>query len=93
MRYNEEHNITPESIKKGINDILASVYEADYITVHVTLKGREVIASEEELPVMIGKLKEDMKEAAKNLEFEKAAEFRDKIKELSSILLEMGEEI
>ena len=93
MRYNEEHNITPESIKKGINDILASVYEADYITVPVTLKGREVIASEEELPVMIRKLKEEMKEAAKNLEFEKAAELRDKIKELSSILLEMGEEI
>ena len=93
MRYNEEHDITPESIKKGINDILASVYEADYITVPVTLKGREVLASEEELPVMIRQLKDDMKEAAKNLEFEKAAELRDKIKELSSILLEMGEEI
>ncbi|HET6460898.1 MAG TPA: excinuclease ABC subunit UvrB [Syntrophales bacterium] len=93
MRYNEEHNITPESIKKGINDILASVYEADYITVPVTLKERDIIATEEELPEMIRKLKDDMKEAARNLEFEKAAELRDKIKELSSILLEMGEEI
>ena len=93
MRYNEEHNITPESIKKGIHDILASIYEADYVTIPVILKGREVIASEEELPVMIRKLKEEMKEAAKNLEFEKAAELRDQIKELTSILLEMGEEI
>lgn len=93
MRYNEEHNITPESIKKGINDILASVYEADYITVPVTLKERDIIATEEELPEMIRKLKDDMKEAARNLEFEKATELRDKIKELSSILLEMGEEI
>jgi excinuclease ABC subunit B len=93
MRYNEEHNITPESIKKGINDILASIYEADYITVPVILKGNEVFASEEELPVMIRKLKEEMKEAAKNLEFEKAAGLRDQIKELTSILLEMGEEI
>jgi excinuclease ABC subunit B len=93
MRYNEEHNITPESIKKGINDILASIYEADYITVPVVLKGNEVFASEEELPVMIRKLKEEMKEAAKNLEFEKAAGLRDQIKELTSILLEMGEEI
>jgi excinuclease ABC subunit B len=93
MRYNEEHNITPESIKKGIHDILASIYEADYVTVPVISKGREVIASEEELPVMIRKLKEEMKEAAKNLEFEKAAELRDQIKELTSILLEMGEEI
>lgn len=93
MRYNEEHNITPESIKKGIHDILASVYEADYVTVPVISKGREVIASEEELPVMIRKLKEEMKEAAKTLEFEKAAELRDQIKELTSILLEMGEDV
>ncbi len=93
MRYNKEHNITPESIKKGIHDILASIYEADYITVPVTLKESEVIATEEELPVIIRKLKEEMKEAARNLEFEKAAGLRDKIKELTSILLEMGEEV
>ncbi len=93
MRYNEENNITPESIKKGINNILASIYEADYITVPVALKEREIIASEEELPVMIRKLKEEMKEAARNLEFEKAAGLRDRIKELTSILLEMGEEV
>ncbi|MGZ3577498.1 MAG: excinuclease ABC subunit UvrB [Syntrophales bacterium] len=93
IRYNEENNITPESIKKGINDILASIYEADYITVPVAFKESEVIASEEELPVMIRKLKEEMKDAARNLEFEKAAGLRDKIKELKSILLEMGEEV
>ncbi|MCG6533210.1 MAG: excinuclease ABC subunit UvrB [Syntrophales bacterium LBB04] len=92
-RYNEEHNITPESIKKGIHDILASIYEADYVTIPVISKGSEIIASEEELPVMIRKLKEEMKEAAKNLEFEKAAKLRDQIKELTSILLEMGEEV
>ncbi|MGZ6248253.1 MAG: excinuclease ABC subunit UvrB [Syntrophales bacterium] len=80
IRYNEENNITPESIKKGINDILASIYEADYITVPVAFKESEVIASEEELPVMIRKLKEEMKDAARNLEFEKAAGLRDKIK-------------
>jgi excinuclease ABC subunit B len=42
---------------------------------------------------MIRKLKEEMKEAAKTLEFEKAAELRDQIKELTSILLEMGEDV
>jgi excinuclease ABC subunit B len=93
IRYNEENNITPESIKKGINDILVSIYEADYITVPVASKESEVIASEEELPVMIRKLKEEMKDAARNLEFEKAAGLRDKIKELTSILVEMGEEV
>jgi excinuclease ABC subunit B len=91
--YNEKHNITPESIKKGIHDILASIYEADYVTVPVVSEDRKMYASEKELPVMIKKMKEEMKQAAKNLEFEKAAELRDRIKELSSILLEMGDEI
>jgi excinuclease ABC subunit B len=89
-RYNEEHGITPETIKKSIHDILASVYEADYATVPVVLKGMDTDVSEEELPVMIRKLKKEMKEAAKELEFEKAAELRDRIKELTDILIEMG---
>jgi len=91
--YNEENNITPESIKKSIHNILTSVYEADYVTVPVISEDRKMYASEEELPVMIKKMKGEMKKAAKNLEFEKAAELRDRIKELSSILLEMGDEI
>ena len=92
-RYNEEHNITPESIKKSIHDILASVYEADYVTVPVVSEDRKTYSSEEELPVMIKRLKEEMKQAAKNLEFEKAAELRDRIKELAEILIEMGGEV
>ena len=91
--YNEENNITPESIKKSIHNILTSVYEADYVTVPVISEDRKMYASEEELPVMIKKMKDEMKKAAKNLEFEKAAELRDQIKELSIILLEMGDEI
>ncbi len=92
-RYNEEHYITPESIKKSIHDILASVYEADYVTVPVVSEDRKIYVPENELPVMIKKLKEEMKEAAKNLEFEKAAELRDQIKEFTGILLEMGSEV
>jgi excinuclease ABC subunit B len=92
-RYNEEHHITPESIKKSIHDILASVYEADYVTVPVVSEDRKIYVPENELPVMIKKLKEEMKEAAKNLEFEKAAELRDQIKEFTGILLEMGGEV
>ncbi len=89
-RYNEEHGITPESIKKSIHDILSSVYEADYVTVPVSPKGGNIEISEEELPVMIRKLKKEMKEAARELEFEKAAALRDRIKELTDILIEMG---
>jgi len=92
-RYNEENGITPESIKKSIHDILSSVYEADYITVPTDVKSKEIDISEEELPVMINKLKKEMKEAAKELEFEKAAEIRDRIKELTEILIEMGGEV
>jgi len=91
-RYNDEHHITPESIKKSIHDILSSIYEADYVTVPAYREEREVEVTDEELPVMIGTLKEEMKEAAKNLEFEKAAELRDRIKVLTRILVEMGGE-
>ena len=91
-RYNEEHGITPESIKKSIHDILSSVYEADYVTVPVALKGMDIEVSEEELPVMIRNLKKEMKQAAKELEFEKAATLRDRIRELTNILIEMGGE-
>ena len=92
-RYNEEHGITPESIKKSIHDILSSVYEADYVTVPVALKGMDIEISEEELPVMIRNLKKEMKQAARELEFEKAAALRDRIKELTDILIEMGGEV
>jgi excinuclease ABC subunit B len=90
--YNEMHGITPESIKKSISDILTSVYEADYVTVPVSFGDKGFDVSEEELPVMIGKLKTEMKQAAKELEFEKAAALRDRIKELNAILVEMGGE-
>jgi excinuclease ABC subunit B len=92
-RYNEKHGITPESIKKSIHDILASVYEADYATVPVVPKSMQVDVSQEELPAMIRKLKTEMKQAAKDLEFEKAAVLRDQIKELTGILIEMGGEV
>ncbi len=92
-RYNEEHNITPESIKKSIHDILASVYEADYVTVPLISEEKKLYYTEEELPEMIKRLKEEMKAAAKNLEFEKAAELRDRIKELTDIVIEMGGEL
>ena len=88
--YNEENNITPETIKKSISNILGSIYEADYMTVSVDAKGRAIPGKEEDLPALIKNLTAEMKQAAKNLEFEKAAGLRDEIKELNKILLEMG---
>jgi excinuclease ABC subunit B len=89
-QYNEENNITPESIKKSISNVLGSIYEADYVTVPVDAKGKIIPAKEEDLPELIKSLTAEMKQAAKNMEFEKAAGLRDEIKELNKILLEMG---
>ncbi|PKN20243.1 MAG: excinuclease ABC subunit B [Deltaproteobacteria bacterium HGW-Deltaproteobacteria-6] len=89
-KYNEENNITPETIKKSISNILGSIYEADYMTVPIDAGGRAIPAKEEDLPALIKNLTAEMKQAAKNLEFEKAAALRDEIKELNKILLEMG---
>ena len=89
-KYNEENNITPESIKKSISNVLGSIYEADYMTVPIDSKGKIIPTREEDLPVLIAKLTKEMKQAAKNMEFEHAAELRDELKELNKILLEMG---
>jgi excinuclease ABC subunit B len=90
QRYNEENNITPESIKKSISNVLGSIYEADYVTVPTEIKGKIIPTKEEDLPVLIARLTKEMKQAAKNMEFEHAAELRDELKELNKILLEMG---
>jgi excinuclease ABC subunit B len=90
--YNEEHGITPESIKSQIHHVLGSVYEGDYVTVPTVSEQQAAYGSEKELPVMIRKLKDEMKLAAKELEFEKAAELRDRIRELTKLMLEMGGE-
>ena len=87
--YNKQNGITPESIRKSIHNILASVYEADYLKVPTVDEKNAAYMSEKELPEIIRKLKAEMKEAARELHFEKAAELRDRIKELSALLLEM----
>ena len=88
--YNELHNITPESIKKDISDIMHSVYEADYFTVPVEGEGAAPDIPLEELPKVIQGLQKDMKKAAADLDFERAAELRDRIKELKEMEMAMG---
>ena len=89
-RYNRENGITPESIKKAIHNILGSIYEADYVSLPLISEEKRAYASEEELPAMIARLKKEMKAAAADLDFEKAAFLRDQIKELTSLMLEFG---
>ncbi len=83
--YNQEHNITPESIRKNIGDLLSSVYEADYVGVpEVAETPEERYRTVEELDKEIRVLEKQMREAAKALEFEEAARLRDRIKDLKA---------
>jgi excinuclease ABC subunit B len=79
LAYNTEHGITPETIKKSIQDVLASIYERDYYTVP-SLREEEIEdVPAEEIPALVAQLDKEMRSAAKRLEFEKAANLRDKI--------------
>jgi excinuclease ABC subunit B len=80
--YNQTHRITPETITKSIRDVLTSVYEADYYTVPVVREEEAGYVAPRELPKAIKRLKKEMREAAERLEFERAAEFRDRIQRL-----------
>ncbi len=88
--YNQAHGITPQTVKKSVRNILASIYEADYFTVPVVMETEEKYIPVKDIPAIIQKLKKEMKEAANRLEFERAAELRDKIHHLEEMELKMG---
>jgi len=81
-QYNEEHGITPQSIVKQIDDVMSSIYERDYVTPAATLDGTERFHNQQQLDAHIAGLQEQMKAAAANLDFERAASLRDDIKRL-----------
>ena len=84
LQYNKKNNITATSIKKGISDILGSIYERDYTKIDIdTSIGHN-------LKKHLKSLKKKMKEAAENLEFEEAAKTRDEIRKLEANELEIG---
>jgi excinuclease ABC subunit B len=80
--YNEENGITPETIVKPVDMSLVAMTEADY----VSLPAEEPLefANTEELEVHVVRLQKEMRDAARNFEFEKAAQLRDRIKALKS---------
>ncbi|RJR26057.1 MAG: excinuclease ABC subunit UvrB [Desulfobacteraceae bacterium] len=82
LDYNQVHNITPASIVRSIEDILASPYEADYLTVPKVEEKEGLYLTEEQKAALIGELTEKMKQAARRLDFEEAAGFRDRIRSL-----------
>ena len=80
--YNIQNNITPQSIRKSVDMQLAAIVEADYITVPAEDSAIGDISTEAQLLQAITQLELQMREAAKNFEFERAATLRDKIRSL-----------
>jgi excinuclease ABC subunit B len=89
--YNAEHGITPETIKKQISDVMQSVYEkGDHTDVPADAQAGEGMG--ENLQATIDDMRNRMKEAAANLEFEEAARLRDEVKRLEQADLGVGED-
>ena len=82
--YNTTHDITPASIIKAIDDVMSSVYERDYVTVSRAGEAEEIFRTQAELDARIQELQGEMRAAAADLDFERAAELRDRLKHLRS---------
>ncbi|MBW1786932.1 MAG: excinuclease ABC subunit UvrB [Deltaproteobacteria bacterium] len=87
--YNERHNITPTTITKNIDNVLGSAYEADYATMPAVGESEAPYRTPGELNRVIRELTDRMHTAAADLEFEKAARLRDRIRELEARELEV----
>ena len=85
LAYNKAHGITPQTIRKNIRDILASIYERDYSDMAAEVKTSMGTVSVSEIERTVKVLEKKMREAAENLRFEEAAQHRDEIKRLKKI--------
>lgn len=86
MAYNEEHHITPRTVEKAVRDLIRATQVAEeQVLYHLPAKEIQKM-SKRELRTLIGQLRQEMKEAAQQLQFERAAELRDAIIELESEL-------
>jgi len=90
LAYNIEHDITPETVKKGMRSILESIEEHDYSAVPLVADLAEEYGNDlRQIPRLIKKLRKEMLAAAKELDFEKAAGLRDRIKQLEDAELKL----
>ena len=86
QKYNEEHGIEPASIIKSVDSDLVKMANLDYLDIPLPgQKSKLDLAEGEDLDKAISRLSKEMKEAAKNLDFEKAAEIRDRLRELKEM--------
>jgi excinuclease ABC subunit B len=87
--HNIEHGITPQTVRKSIRSILESIEERDYYTLPLAADPDEEYLSSKEIPKIVKGLRKEMLAAAKNLDFEKAATLRDRIKKLDEMELRL----
>jgi excinuclease ABC subunit B len=83
-KYNTEHGITPATVTKGLSSLQDSIWNADYVTVEKSGQGEQDGIPAHELPALLESLRSEMKAAAKELDFERAADLRDRIKALEA---------
>ncbi|RYG92869.1 excinuclease ABC subunit UvrB [Loktanella sp. IMCC34160] len=91
MAYNEEHGITPATVKKNVEDVLAGLYKGDVDMNRVTAKVDKPLHGAN-LEAVLDGLRTDMRKAAENLEFEEAARLRDEIKRLETVDLVVSDD-
>ena len=91
IAYNTEHGITPATVKKNVEDILAGLYKGDVDMNRVTAKVDKPLAGANLQAVLDG-LRTDMRKAAENLEFEEAARLRDEVKRLETVELTIADD-
>lgn len=89
QEYNTKNNITPQSIQKRIDEVLTSIYERDYFDYSRISEEKDIYLSPQKRKERMEKLEKLMKEAARNLEFEKAAKWRDELNKLKKRELEL----
>src|SRR6056300_236158 len=92
IAYNQEHGITPETVKKNVDDILAGLYQRDTDQSRVTAKIDDKLAGGSNLQAVLEGLRSDMRKAAENLEFEEAARLRDEVKRLEAVDLAIADD-
>jgi excinuclease ABC subunit B len=90
-KYNLEHGITPETVKKNVDDILAGLYKGDTDQSRVTATVEKPMAGANLQTVLEG-MRTDMRKAAENLEFEEAARLRDEIQRLEAVDLAVADD-
>ncbi len=91
IAYNEEHGITPQTVKKNVEDILAGLYKGDVDMNRVTAKVDKPLHGAN-LEAVLDGLRTDMRKAAENLEFEEAARLRDEVKRLEAVDLAISDD-